>query len=408
MDINVDPSLRRIAVIEVDQAASVNCQSGIAVVSYNVADKIFPNSNVLKTFYESDNLIDSTLVICLYHLKNSNEVRRRLIVTEHNTLEGIKDVMELASNSVGVHINYHDLEVSSNITKLNQNEIERKAKEKDVFFYTLIDFYEGEIAANPLKQLENIKELVLRQAALKGDNGAANLGAMLDTYLDTGDNAFKVAELFGKHLAETDLKVSTKYIPVVHKSFNIEFPFLFNFDGFYIRSAIVSTTHLKDSETKALNIVCPKYVGGEWDGTLFTTTIDITDHESIEESLRTSSKFFYDKEIVKIHDVVNYKDMISFCLKCLIYIHSAEPNITRVKGAISNKKNIAKIRKFYKHNCPFDISTLGYSFHEINGGEEFMVRGHYRWQPCGVKLSQINLIWIDSYPKNKKEEEEKE
>lgn len=405
MENNKDPLMRRIAVIEVDQASSVANQSGVAIVPYDVANKAFPKSDTLKIFYETEKMIDSTLVVCLYHVKNSLEVRRRLIVSEVNTLEEIKDVMEMAANSVGVHINFHDLEVSSSITKINQNKLEKKAKEKELFFYTLIDFYKGDISANPEKQLEEIRELVLREASFKGDTGAANLGSMLDTYLDTKDNAYKVAGLFGKHLAETDLKLSTKYIPVLPKNFILEFPFGFKFNDFYIKSAIVSTSCLKDGETKALNVVCPKYVDGEWDGTLFTTTLDISNSDSVEDSLKTSIKFFYDKDVVEIQDVDTYKNLITFCLKCLIYIHSSEPNIVRSKGSISNKKSIAKIRKFYKHNCPFDIATLGYSFHALNGGDEFMVRGHFRWQPCGTKLTEIKLIWIDTYAKNKKEGE---
>jgi len=402
MENNTDPKLRRIAVIEVDQASSVVNQSGVGTCDYKQADKLFPQSDTIKHFFTEPSFINHTLTICLYHTADGKEVRRRMVISSAVTMDEIKVAMETAANSVGVHISFHDLDVSTQtFTAGTASKSKKSVKEKEMFLYSLVDFYLGELSGDVSNDLEKIREEVLTTASNENNYALSLVGSFLERYLDESDNHFRLASLFGKHLGEADLKLSTKHIPEENGAILVEFPFGFNFGEFYIKSAFISSARLKDGLTKALSVVCPKYVNGGWDGMLYSTTLDIGESSDIEISLEKALQGNHGFEGSQVD---TYKDLIRLCLKCLIYIHSEEVHLTRDKGSTTKQKNIAKIRKFYRKNCPFDITTLGYSFHVLNGGDEFLVKGHFRWQPCGEKLSKVKLIWIDSYSKNKKQE----
>ena len=371
-------------------------------------DSAFSDSTSIGSFYLDSNTVDKAILILLYESENSKEMRRRIAFGKApESLEELKEVMLMVADGLGVLLNFHEAKIGSGFSKVlstsnNSPVAEVKRVRENLFLHNLIDFYDGELTT-PYDQLDAIKEKILCSSTLGSENHLSWLGTFLQNYILTRKNYYKIAEKFGNHLAKADLKIATKYIPSVTSAYLLEFPFPFQFSNFYLRSVLVTIVPLQDSSAKGMSIVCPKYEYGFWTGSFYHTTLDISDNESIEESLKETSKFFQKGEHLE-EDLAAYNDFISYVLKCLIYIHSSESDLTPEKGVENKKKNAAKARKFFRHNNPFDMTNVGYSFQGRHySDKEFMVSGHNRWQPCGPGMSQVKLIWIDEYAKNKKD-----
>lgn len=392
---NTDPSRRLVCLCEVSQESSTSSHAGYFYPTLKEMDESFKDSNAIRSFYSDPLSVGKCLVICLYDLKGSNEVRRRMMITETpDSFEDVKKLFSILCESVGVTVNFHDVKVTSGFASLSKQI--KTVKENDVFLYNLIEYYENDVI-KPLDQLSRVRETLLHKSVVDNDSESVVVGSFIQEYLESRSNYYKIASKFGDHLSQADLKLSTRLLPDFHCSL-LEFPFCFKFSDFYIRNAFVSVVTLSNCETKGITVVCPKYVDGKWDGTLFHTTIDVTSSDSIESSLKETAKFFYNKEMVQLGDIKVYKDLVSFCIKCLIYISSSEPDLHPEKGEQTNKKTLTKIKKFHRNHCPFDLIKVGYAFHgrhySIN---ETGVRGHFRWQPCGEGMKEIKLIWIDEH-----------
>lgn len=396
LEINTDPKKRLVCLCEVSQENSVSSHAGYSYPTYEEVTKFFKDSETIKHFYSDKSSVSKCLGVCLYDLKGLNEVRRRMVITETpETLEDVKDLFIMLCESVGVKVNFHDVKITSGFTNISTKE--KTVKENNMFLYSLVEYYSGDVI-KPIEQLREVGEVLLQRATHENDSEAVIVGSFIQGYLEDKQNYYKVAAKFGDHLSKADLKLSTQLIPEFHCSL-IEFPSSFIFSDFYVRNAFLSVVTLNDGTTKGITVICPKYEKGVWDGTLFHSTVDVTSSESIENSLKETAKFFYNKEMVQLGDIKVYKDLVAFCIKCLIYISSKEPDLHPEKGEQTNKKTISKIRKFHKNHSPFDIVNIGYAFHGRHYSlNETSVRGHFRWQPCGEEgMRGIKLIWIDEH-----------
>jgi hypothetical protein len=99
-------------------------------------------------------------------------------------------------------------------------------------------------------------------------------------------------------------------------------------------------------------------------------------------------------------------EIVEFCLKVLLYIHTGDPDLQPEAKRYPCATNKEKYLRHIENHCPFTVHTIGYSFHERHRHiDSTVVTGHFRWQPYGPKLSKVKLIWIDEHSRNYKKED---
>ena len=90
-------------------------------------------------------------------------------------------------------------------------------------------------------------------------------------------------------------------------------------------------------------------------------------------------------------------------INMIVYLSSNHPDFTFEKNEVPTKSG--KKKYFKEHFTPKDWIFVGKNFHtkHLKRGPlkcgEFEVRGHYRWQACGPRRSQHELIWINPFTK---------
>lgn len=79
-------------------------------------------------------------------------------------------------------------------------------------------------------------------------------------------------------------------------------------------------------------------------------------------------------------------------LNALLYLHSGNPDLREYQVP----KAARRIRDDYIRRYGKEVCILvGYDWKKPR--LEHSVRGHWRWQPYGEKLSKVKLIWIDAH-----------
>ena len=108
---NTDPKRRLVAVLEVSQNKTVKSKALYHYFTYDQLESEFPDSPAIKEFFDQSMFMDWCMVICLYELAGSKEIRRRMLKTQKpKNEESLRDLMEQAANSVGVQLDLHDLD----------------------------------------------------------------------------------------------------------------------------------------------------------------------------------------------------------------------------------------------------------------------------------------------------------
>ena len=99
-------------------------------------------------------------------------------------------------------------------------------------------------------------------------------------------------------------------------------------------------------------------------------------------------------------DIDKYYPTIVGILNTLIYLNSKDPDIEQLKPLrLYNKKQLRIIGESKsKSVATVPIKLVGWSYYGRNYSvDETMVSGHLRWQPCGVKNTDVKLIWINEH-----------
>jgi len=395
---NTDPNKRFFCATVVSQKESIASKWVYHVTTRKIIQKQILEGNrseTLDMIFDAPDTINSSVLICIYEQPDGS-FRRRIAL--HPKLpdnpEELKNWMLELMETLGITAKIHTFEnESAKISKLNK--ISRVVREKKVFLDELIEMTKGKIKYDNLdSQLAEIAEDILRSTSLGlsySDAAGYVLGYFLQTYLDTKDNVYQIADKFGRHLAKTTIKIPTEYLDVTTPIL-FQFPLSFKISKTqYVKNAICSSASDPNGKPGIL-IIAPIYNDGMWDGNFVECIWYVKDNKVIED---IPSEF---KNLTSDHSTVDLKEFLLYCLKCIMYIHSAEPELKTVPAAKCTKKNPSKLRKFYKDNCPYNIINVGYAFHGVTYNvDEVTVTGHFRLQPCGVGRTEVKLIWIDEH-----------
>jgi hypothetical protein len=220
---------------------------------------------------------------------------------------------------------------------------------------------------------------------------------------------YEVAESFGTQLSRANLRIDTKFLPDVGWSCLLEFPkgLCFEHNGVWHKSAIIAMGSLRDEVAeRSIQILCPDYAthdGWEFsEGSPHSVAVmPLVEGKTLEDCLALLSKQSGTFSILTPDQDFGVSpisiECMAFCLKCVLYIHSAKPDLViEFKPCLT--KNHKKVRRHYSENAPFPVVKVGFGFHGKTWHvDQTTVTGHFRWQPCGIGLSRVKLIWIDEH-----------
>jgi len=232
-------------------------------------------------------------------------------------------------------------------------------------------------------------------------------------YIRDGKQNYNIAKDFSTALSEASLDISCKYIPRENKSYCVHFhkeikiPSLFGEEEIKYRNCYVS---VEDCDTeydrskgyhKRIMLIFPVYING----TDFYSTYDFVnlvfkdDNQKVTEALEYSAATLKGRTLTE-----EGTKTIKYLTNVVLYLNSGDPDLRELKKPKIPKvaKNIKKFHKKNKHKPLLDIIEVGFNYMK---GIKYhvsstMVRGHFRWQPCGVGLQQVKLIWIGEHPRN--------
>lgn len=276
-----------------------------------------------------------------------------------------------------------------------------------LFLEKLIKEYQGSVGPKPWNQLKQVRKKILRDNEIEselrreGENFGLYINTLLmtdfiDGYVEKEGNYYKLATTFSKHLYQSDVDFYGNSLveDMAKRTILVELPYALRigelcgtafFAKFHeVNGRGVIIFNLMTSEQGSMQValqeehlVLKKYIYGFY--------MDI---------------FFYDeKGSLKLE---GKDDNSLFLLKCLIYIFSANPDLSPEKKEpriIEKKDNVIFFPK--KDENPFDITNVGYSFHERHYSvSETAVNGHYRMQPFGPGRKEVKKIWIDTHKRN--------
>jgi hypothetical protein len=246
----------------------------------------------------------------------------------------------------------------------------------------------GDMYNLSLKKLESMPGFDRNAVVVK--NTAIILFGLSDFVRDKA-KVYKIASIFGKHLAKTDLNVPTNMIPDIDKSWWLEFPNDVTFIGDNGEKFCCCVTILLRNARgeRTLQISSPDDMTNlnMETGSESVAVIHIEDDMNLSENLEKFESE-YGKSVIP-------KEMIHYIVKCILYIESGEPDLEHV-GHRSSTTNPQKQRRSDKP--PFEIVRVGYGFHgKMRHVDETTVSGHFRWQHYSTNMSKVKLIWIDEH-----------
>lgn len=204
---------------------------------------------------------------------------------------------------------------------------------------------------------------------------------------------YRFGEDFADSLKEVDLNISIANIPYPSSTICIEF--LHNVVYLsVIRSKKVLATlfdrRLKQDECTAGYLI--------WDimhdGSL--TIKELADRMGTEW-------------VPDAHTKESGSKMFAWLFNALVYLQSGDPDLRELTPHVDDKtkgrRERDRARQLNENKATLPVILVGYDWKKPKRFlvDQTSVAGHFRWQPCGEKFSQVKLIWIDEHLRTYKE-----
>jgi hypothetical protein len=261
----------------------------------------------------------------------------------------------------------------------------------------LVDDWAGYSKGSPKERLHlaanriNQKLLSMQHTIQADEDGIAISSVFLTPYIMGASKVYRIGGTFGHHLNKTGIDLPLSAIPYEDgKSFWIETPDSLVFEnqkGYRFLECFAVFRNGPDGSHR-LFLESRHYdrQGGRL-GTSQLCWVNLDGQGTINEVLddgKNRSEIRFPREL------------IHFITKALVYIYSGDPDLKPEKGEVCKSSKPKKARRHLESVCPYDTVLVGYDFHGRHRHIESSIRsGHFRWQRCGVGLSQVKLIWID-------------
>jgi len=223
-------------------------------------------------------------------------------------------------------------------------------------------------------------------------------------------SVYRLSDKFGEHLYRTNLDIPTSVLPkpTERKTFYVQFPksISFDYNGRTFDNMIFDIGKVSElSDHQNLNdFIAYRFYS------LDTSKVALDNREipSILIAAPTGAEVNLTEKIKESHAKNPCSipfNILEYCLKVLLYIHSGEPDLVPEMPKYPYATTKEKYIRHIENHCPFQVLNLGYSFHERHRHVDGTIRqGHFRWQQWGPQWSKVKLIWIDEHPMNFKKD----
>ena len=220
--------------------------------------------------------------------------------------------------------------------------------------------------------------------------------------IDQG-KVYHVNQDFLRALSRVERKVDIKYLPerfIGYISFadGTVFDESDEVEGAYVYVGPAKYTMLRDTSSERV-FWCAYICKGL--GAIGTVCTDIKQGEFLEDlvdRVESDNKKENQNFLVPDPGALSKRSLVfNTVLNCVMYIHSAEPDVRRIPNAdsISNSK-VSEIREKtgIKNACTLPITFLNWTYakQRVYSVDSTWVESYPRWQPCGPGLNQIKLV----------------
>jgi hypothetical protein len=236
---------------------------------------------------------------------------------------------------------------------------------------------------------------------------------MFGSYLD-GQPIYKIADNFGLHLDRAKLDIKCEDLPCKSgEFFNIELPDTIQFtngQGDYFRSILVSIGEYDPKLKHDWRIVThAAYYQREYGRTnprmLCLLAPDCDEQGRLK--MRSSYTIYPIPDGMTLGEALEHhvgdkvivgRHLAQFAGKCLVYLKSDNPELKKEAGRTLTTKKEKKRRAFEREHCPFDVTHVGYGFHNrVFHVDETGVVGHFRTYHTGPGRVVPVTRWIDEH-----------
>lgn len=239
-----------------------------------------------------------------------------------------------------------------------------------------------------------------------------SLALMQRFRIDQG-KVFHVAKDFLEALAGVERGVSLKYLPerfvgyisFADKVIADESEWV---EGAYVYIGPAEHTMLKD--TTAQRVFWCAYMTQGYQS-VGTVCVELKDGDTMEDLVSRVELDNNKRKAVYMHpdagSISARACVFNTVLNCVMYVHSAEPNVQRVPSAdsLTNRK-AAEIREKtgIKNTCTLSVTFLNWNYakQRVYNKDSTWVNSFPRWQPCGPQWSQVKLIWVTEHSRKLK------
>lgn len=227
--------------------------------------------------------------------------------------------------------------------------------------------------------------------------------AFFKVFQQTDGQIYQIAEDFGHALLKAETKVLLKYLKFDETIRCLEFPKSLAFDMGDGDSCTCVYVGLfggtfENRPCKVIEIVCPLVLA---DGTK-------RGHDNIRLVI-TSDGAILDATVNDTFEVLASKgritgisrEMVAFIIKCLLYLHSGDPDLRHLRPE-PKPRNAKALKKWRRTNVEHPVILVGFDYKKpkaYSAGEVF-VDTHLRWQPYGPGYSQVKLIWVKEHTRH--------
>jgi hypothetical protein len=169
-----------------------------------------------------------------------------------------------------------------------------------------------------------------------------------------------------------------------------------NFNNFKLNDNVTITAIILDpTQAKADNLFVLAVINGV--SVIACFDIDFNNPEACITSRALEEEKIYDNltKIISSHTAT----VTQFASNALIYLNSGNPDMRSIKEVKIPRKDYKVLQNTRLPVKDFILVGMNFKKPPLWNATQTEVSGHFRWQPCGVKLSKVKLIFIDPYIK---------
>jgi hypothetical protein len=101
-------------------------------------------------------------------------------------------------------------------------------------------------------------------------------------------------------------------------------------------------------------------------------------------------------------DSADFANWMNGIVNTAVYVNSQDPEIEELRPLrLYDRKQLSQIENTKRENlCTLPVRLVHWGYYRRYHVGSTTVSGHFRWQPCGVGLKDVKLVWIEDHVRN--------